>query len=41
MSFDTRVLAGVGVLAAITEAGSFARAAETPGVSSAELPPYQ
>jgi DNA-binding transcriptional LysR family regulator len=28
MSFDARVLAGVGVLTAVTEAGSFARAAE-------------
>jgi DNA-binding transcriptional LysR family regulator len=33
MRFDTRVLAGVGVLAAVTEAGSFARAAETLGLT--------
>jgi DNA-binding transcriptional LysR family regulator len=33
MSFDARVLAGVSVLAAVTEAGSFARAAEALGVT--------
>jgi Bacterial regulatory helix-turn-helix protein, lysR family len=33
MSFDTRVLTGVGMLAAITEAGSFARAMETLGLT--------
>src|SRR5882762_2962361 len=33
MSFDTRVVTGVGVLAAVTEAGSFARAAETLGLT--------
>jgi hypothetical protein len=33
MGFDTRVLTGVGVLAAVTEAGSFARAAETLGLT--------
>ena len=33
MSFDTRLLAGVGVLAAVTEAGNFARAAEIVGLT--------
>ena len=33
MSFDTRVFAGVAVLAAVTEAGSFARAAEALGLT--------
>src|ERR1700693_5339288 len=33
MSFDSRLLAGVGVLAAVTEAGNFARAAETLGLT--------
>jgi hypothetical protein len=33
MAFDTRLLTGVGVLAAVTEAGNFARAAETLGLS--------
>lgn len=33
MSFDTRLLTGVGVLAAVTEAGNFARAAETLGLT--------
>ena len=33
MSFDTRVVTGVGVLAAVTEAGSFARAAEALGLT--------
>ena len=33
MSFDTRLLTGVGVLAAITEAGNFARAAEILGLT--------
>src|ERR1700732_2112189 len=33
MGFDTRVLTGGGVLAAVTEAGSFARAAETLGLT--------
>ena len=31
MSFDTRLLTGVGVLAAVTETGNFARAAEMLG----------
>jgi DNA-binding transcriptional LysR family regulator len=34
MSFDARILTGVGVLAAVTEAGNFARAAETLGLTS-------
>lgn len=33
MAFDTRLLTGVGVLAAVTEAGNFARAAETLGLT--------
>lgn len=33
MSFDPRLLAGVGVLAAVTEAGNFARAAEILGLT--------
>ena len=33
MGFDTRLLAGVGVLAAVTEAGNFARAAEIIGLT--------
>jgi DNA-binding transcriptional LysR family regulator len=33
MVFDTRLLTGVGVLAAVTEAGNFARAAETLGLT--------
>ena len=33
MSFDTRLLAGVGVLAAVTEAGNFARASEMLGLT--------
>src|ERR1700756_3310466 len=33
MRFDTRVFTGVGVLAAVAEAGSFARAAETLGLT--------
>ncbi|HVE20784.1 MAG TPA: LysR family transcriptional regulator [Acidocella sp.] len=33
MSFDARILTGVGVLAAVTEAGNFARAAETLGLT--------
>src|SRR6202008_4056895 len=33
MSFDTRMLSGIGVLAAATEAGSFGRAAETLGLT--------
>jgi DNA-binding transcriptional LysR family regulator len=33
MSFDTRLLTGVGVLAAVTEAGNFAHAAETVGLT--------
>ena len=33
MSFDARLLAGVGVLAAVTEAGNFARAAEILGLT--------
>ncbi len=33
MSFDSRLLTGVGVLAAVTEAGNFARAAETMGLT--------
>ena len=33
MSFDTRLLAGIGVLAAVTESGNFARAAETLGLT--------
>ncbi|MCS0502863.1 LysR family transcriptional regulator [Ancylobacter mangrovi] len=33
MSFDTRLLAGVGVLAAVSEAGNFARAAEMLGLT--------
>ncbi|MBZ9841465.1 LysR family transcriptional regulator [Mesorhizobium sp. CA5] len=33
MVFDTRLLTGVGVLAAVTEAGNFARAAEMLGVT--------
>jgi DNA-binding transcriptional LysR family regulator len=33
MSFDTRLLTGVGVLAAVTEAGNFARAAEIVGLT--------
>lgn len=33
MSFDTRMLTGIGVMAAATEAGSFARAAETLGMT--------
>ncbi len=31
--FDTRLLTGVGVLAALTEAGNFARAAEVLGLT--------
>src|ERR1700732_3649110 len=33
MGFDTRVLTGGGVLAAVTESGNFARAAETLGLT--------
>ena len=33
MSFDTRILAGVGVLAAVAETGNFARAAEVLGLT--------
>ncbi len=33
MTFDTRLLTGVGVLAAVTEAGNFARAAEMLGLT--------
>jgi len=33
MPFDARILSGVGVLAAVTEAGTFARAAETLGLT--------
>jgi DNA-binding transcriptional LysR family regulator len=33
MSFDARILTGVGVLAAVTETGNFARAAETLGLT--------
>ncbi len=33
MTFDTRLLNGIGVLAAVTEAGNFARAAETLGLT--------
>jgi len=33
MAFDTRLLTGVGVLAAVTEAGNFARAAEILGLT--------
>ena len=33
MAFDTRLLTGVGVLAAVTEAGNFARAAEVLGLT--------
>lgn len=33
MAFDARILTGVGVLAAVTEAGNFARAAETLGLT--------
>jgi DNA-binding transcriptional LysR family regulator len=33
MSFDARILAGVGVLAAVTESGNFARAAESLGLT--------
>jgi DNA-binding transcriptional LysR family regulator len=33
MSFDARILAGVGVLAAVAEAGNFARAAEVLGLT--------
>jgi DNA-binding transcriptional LysR family regulator len=33
MSFDTRLLTGVGVLAAVIEAGNFARAAEIVGLT--------
>ena len=33
MSFDTRLLAGVGVLAAVTEVGNFARASEMLGLT--------
>jgi DNA-binding transcriptional LysR family regulator len=33
MSFDARILTGVGVLAAVTEAGNFARAAEMLGLT--------
>jgi len=33
MAFDTRLLTGVGVLAAVTEAGNFARAAEMLGLT--------
>src|ERR1700735_3073822 len=33
MSFDARILTGVGVLAAVTESGNFARAAETLGLT--------
>ncbi|UPK34050.1 LysR family transcriptional regulator [Bradyrhizobium sp. 186] len=33
MAFDTRLLTGVGVLAAVTEAGNFARAAELLGLT--------
>src|SRR6202163_2132283 len=33
MVFDTRLLTGVGVLAAVTEAGNFARAAEILGLT--------
>src|ERR1700681_3926548 len=33
MSFDARILTGVGVLAAVTESGNFARAAEALGLT--------
>jgi DNA-binding transcriptional LysR family regulator len=33
MSFDTRLLTGAGVLAAVTESGNFARAAEMLGLT--------
>ena len=33
MAFDTRLLTGVGVMAAVTEAGNFARAAEMLGLT--------
>src|ERR1700684_683149 len=33
MSFDTRLLTGAGVLAAVTETGNFARAAEMLGLT--------
>jgi DNA-binding transcriptional LysR family regulator len=33
MSFDARILTGVGVLAAATETGNFARAAEALGLT--------
>src|SRR5580693_1903111 len=33
MSFDARILTGVGVLAAVTETGNFARAAEALGLT--------
>src|SRR5579864_3415243 len=33
MSFDARILTGVGVLAAVTESGNFARAAESLGLT--------
>jgi len=33
MAFDTRLLTGIGVLAAVTEAGNFARAAEMLGLT--------
>jgi DNA-binding transcriptional LysR family regulator len=33
MSFDARILTGVGVLAAVTESGNFARAAESMGLT--------
>src|ERR1700676_3080693 len=33
MEFDTRLLTGVGVMAAVTEAGNFARAAEILGLT--------
>src|SRR5690349_24897923 len=37
MAFDTRLLNGVGVFAAVAEAGSFARAAEALGVSNSAV----
>ncbi len=33
MVFDTRLLTGVGVMAAVTDAGNFARAAEMLGLT--------
>ena len=33
MSFDSRLLSGIGVLAAVVEAGSFVRAAESLGLT--------